>query len=419
MRPTRAHIEDCLFKYFIVLSFLSACSDGTGAIGLRRGDTLDRDVSRPVSEQAGEFLVPNPDTASAVDSAGTDSIPEEEPLPDPIIYVCGVENADSPEPSFVIVRDGMKWLSYKLKDAPASSLEADAHFLTSEGMYVSVDHGSSTEFFKDGKGAFSFPAAEYVRGLVCRRDGIWTLGLDRGGQGFAFRKNGEAVFSKSDGDPVRLYEDSGRLYFSYNLPVGGKTLRYLVVDGDDFSLTAPGGGELLAAAVSGGELWYLETCAEGWMISGPSESRVLEARPGFGLRSGELFPVDGGCAAVLNLEALALSMPAELISIGSESWLKGGGSGSYHYFGEQTDAHITYSRDMSKIVVFYTGGAGEEEIDGVRFGGERCAALYGKRLYLCCNPTDGSPPFVWRTGGARMNINIDGYLTGIWLEDPG
>lgn len=344
---------------------------------------------------------------------GSDSLGlNEEPAIPPRIYACGVENPESDSPVFVVFEDGLRLFDYTLA---ARAVDADTHFLIGPDMYIALTEGPLTTIYKNGIPEFSFQAREYIEAMIKRKDGLWTLGINRDGDGFALRKDGEAVFSKTSGTPGRLYVDEDHLYFDYSLSVGGNTLRYLVKDGDDFALTSPFGGTLLAVTVSGGEMWYLESSGDGWLLSCGERQILYNGRLGFGFRSAELYGAGGDCAAVLNMVARAYGMPAELVCEKDGEWLKGGGSGSYHYFDCEPSVHITFTKDMGQLSVCGFGGAGEERIEGIRFESERCAMQYGGQIYLACSSTDGSPPFIWKRGNSRMILDLNGYLTGIYV----
>ena len=392
-------------RFLFVLIIINSCSETPGAISLRRGDTLHRDIHREVDPPSNSFV-----------SGPADSIPLfDEPEVLPHIYACGVERPESETPILVVFEDGVRVCEYAL---PMPSLDADAHFLQGGDMYVTLTEGQVTTIYKNGFKEFSFTAREYISSLIRQEDGIWTLGADRRGDGFALRRDGVQVFAKSSGTPGRLYQDEGSLYFDYSLTMGGKTLRYLVKDGDDFALTSPHGGELLAVTVSGGEMWLLEDSEDGWTLSCGDIEYHYPHQLGFSFRSAELFGKNDGCAAVINLVAAAVGMPAELVCSEKNIWLKGAGSGSYHYFDCDPDVHLTFTRDMSQLSICGYGFKGEERIDSVRFEGARCAMQYCGQIYLACTPMDGSPPFIWKRGNRRMPLELEGYLTGIYVAAP-
>jgi len=388
---------------------LSSCDPTLDVLRLRRGDTLDRDQSRPSEEQENDFTQPE-------DSSSTeDDIFIEETKPE--IYVCGVENPESEDRKFVIFKDGVRSTEYTLPSISVSATDADAHFLVRDEMYVALTEGDNTNVYKNGILQFSYPAKEYITHLIRRDDGIWTLGVNRSGDGFALRRDGNEVYSKLSGTPGRLYEDDSHIYFDYHVAMGEKTLRYLVKDGDDYALTSSE-GDILAVCVSRNSLWLIINGQDGWIVSCGNEKYVHQRRPGFAFRSAELFSTPDGCAAVISLSALGVNMPAELVCIADKEYFKGGGSGSYHYFDKEPDAHITFTKDMDELVISGYEGSYEERLDSVRFEGKRCAMQYEHQLYLCCTPMDGSSPFIWKRGNQRMNIDLDGYLTGIYVGTP-
>lgn len=377
---------------------------------------MNRNIHRPAEPRTNTFAAESTeDTLPAGDSAALSPVFEEPEVP-PRIYACGVERPESAQPVFVVFEDGIRVSEFTLN---AASSDADAHFLVGPDLYIAVTEGPQTSVYKNGVREFSFPAKEYLTDLIRGPDGIWTLGANRSGDGFTLRRNGDAVFSKTGGSPGRLYMDEGHLYFDYALTVGGKALRYLVKDGDDYALSAPNGGELLAVTVSNEEMWFLETCPDGWLLSCDETRYQYRSRPGFGFRSAELYGTALGCAAVINMVALAFGMPAELVCREENEWLKGGGSGSYHYYDSEPDVHISFTGDMDKLVVSGYDGKDSEALDGVRFEGSRCAMQYGGQTYIACTPTDGSPPFIWKRGNMRMTLELDGYLTGIYVEPAG
>ena len=407
---------------FALISAFAGCTDAPQAISLRRGDTMNRNFkgSRDVPEDPGGFAAPA-DSGSRSEDA--DSLAEpplvfEESAP-PVVYACGVEHPAADDCALVVFKDGVRAASFPAGGLPERVQEADAHFLVGPDLYVAAVMAGGTDLYKNGSKVVSFAGREYITDLVVRPDGVWTLGLNVEGDGFSLRRDGVAVFSKSSGSPGRLYEDSSHLYFDYTLKMSGKTLRYLVKDGDDFALTSPGGGTLLASVMSNDVLWYLEETDGGWLLSDGNESYEYLGHPGFAFRTAELYgKPEGPPGVVVSLLALGAGFPAELVAVGEEEYFKGGGFGAYHYFDCEPDVHVTLSRDMEHLTVSGFADSALEKIEGVRFEGRRSAMQYEGQLYLCCSPLDGSPPFVWKRGNLRLVHKFEGYLTGIWLGPP-
>gem|GEM_PF-1935857 len=412
-------------RLILIIALMSAvpcCTYAPQAISLRRGDTMNRDHSgsRDTPEDPGGFTAPSDSTAAP---EVPDSLSEPQPVFEesapPVVYACGVEHPGAADCALVVFKDGVRIASFPAAGLPESVQEADTHFLVGADLYVAVSRAGGTDLYKNGLRLVSFADREYVTDLLVRPDGLWTLGVDVGGEGFRFRRDGSVVFSKSSGSPGRLYQDSSHLYFDYTLKTGGKPLRYLVKDGDDFALTAPGGGALLASVVSQDVLWYLEDMSGEWVLTDGDRRYSYSGRPGFAFRTAELYGTpEGPPGVVISLLALGPGFPAELVAVGDEEYFKGGGFGAYHYFDNAPNVHVTLSRDMEHLTVSGFGDTALETVEGVRFEGRRCAMQYDGQLYLCCTPLDGSAPFVWKRGNLRLAHKLEGYLTGIWVEPP-
>ena len=388
----------------ILLLILASCSKIPGAISLRRGDTLDRNIHPEKVVSTGSFA---PDTTG-------DSPVFEDPEISPRIYACGVERPESASPAFVVFEDGERIIEYEL-GVPA--VDADSHYLVGRDMYVTATEGQMTTVYKNGEKLFTYKAREYVTFLISRADGVWTLGLDRGGDGFALRHDGVQVFAKAGGIPGRLYQDSGHLYFDYAITMGEKKMRYLVKEGEAISLTSPSGGELRAVTVSEDDIWYLEDCPEGWLLSCGKESYKYRYKSSSTIKSAVLYGRPGGCAAVIDL-GKTNGLQIELVCSGEKMWTKVVENGSYYYYDCAPDMYITFTRNAGELSVCEFGGELQEMIEGVRLEGGRCAMQYDGQIYLACTPMDGSPPFIWKRGNMRMAIDLQGYLTGIFVSAP-
>ena len=411
-KKNRTDMKRFLNSLLIVFSLLSpalfSCSDKMETIGLRRGDSAVRNQHREEPEaQPGEFVPAGPEGPFAGDDSLAAPPLSEGPVP-PRIYACGVEHPDAQAPMFVVFRDGVRIRQFCL----GQKAEADSHFLDGPDMYVAASGGQSTVVYRNGERLFSIPSREFVASLLVRPDGIWTLGVSRDEDGFVLRRDGAVFFSKTNGVPGRLYEDEGHLCFEYSLTVGNRSFRYLVMDGSDFALTSPYSSNILSSVLSEGKLWFLESSLRGWRITGESGEYYYPNRLNSELRSADLYGMPGGCAAVLSFDGLMEDV-AELVIIGGESWLKSAGDASYHYFALSPDIHVTYSEEGNTLRVSGFLGEYEETISGARLESGRCAAQYGEQFYMACTSTDGSPPFIWKRGNMKMNLAMDGYLTGI------
>lgn len=396
------------FAVLIAVGAFSACSGLEAPISIPRGNSLGRD--------SGAGTLPD-GPISTKPPFPQDSLEFEQST----VYVCGVQRPDrsSSVSRLVLFRDGVKVCETPLTGSLVSGTDADTHFLVEGNLYLCIVSASETSVFKNGNKLFSYPMREYITGLLVREGEIWTIGRRLDTDGFTIRQNGREVFGKLEGSAVELYEDEGHIYTAYKVEVGDESHFYLVKDDSAVEVVPPNGGSVLAARMSKGELWTLCDFGGYWVLSSPSFSRKLyRSSPGAIIYS-ELIGTDGGCAALVGLYFDKTNGMTDISIYGNSNHLAYTYDGLYHYYMDGGDLNIVSGDPENGISIRPYGMAGETEvIDDVRFGGQRCAMTHDRQLYVCCNPRDSTlRPFVWRRGGQRETIPIDGYLTGVYVCD--
>lgn len=397
-----------LFAALLAVEVFSACNGLESPISVSRGDPIGRgygvetDPDVPVSTKP---LFPQ------------DSLE----LNQSTVYVCGVQRPDksSPASRLVLFRDGVKVCETPLTGSLATGVDADTHFLVDGDLYLCLVSASETSVFKNGDKLFSYPMREYITGLLVREGEIWTMGRRLDTDGFTIRRDGKEIFGKLEGSASELYEDEKHIYSAYKVEVGDESHFYLVKDDSAVEVVPPDGGNVLAVRMSKGELWTLCNFGAYWVISSPLFSRKLYRSSPGKISYAELIGTDEGCAALVGLYFDKANSMTDVSIYGSSNHLAQTYGGLYHYYMGGGDLSIVSGYPEGGISVRPYGMAGESEvIDGVRFGGQRCAMPHDDQLYVCCNPRDSTlRPFVWRRGGQRETIPIDGYLTGIYVCD--
>ena len=85
----------------------------------------------------------------------------------------------------------------------------------------------------DGQTVFRYPGREAICGMEVRSDDVYTLGQNRSGDGFAYRKNGDILFSRSTGTVMGQLRNAGdSLCFAFYDKIhsaGGDVERYYSV----------------------------------------------------------------------------------------------------------------------------------------------------------------------------------------------
>lgn len=396
------------FVALIVVEVFSACNGLEPPISIPRGDPLGRDSGAEKIPDAPVFSNP---------LFPQDSLE----LNQSTVYVCGVQRPDKSNPvsRLVLFRDGVRICETPLTGSLASGTDADAHFIVDGDLYLCLVSASETSVFKNGRKLFSYPMREYITSLLVREGKVWTLGRRLDTDGFTIRQDGKEIFGKMEGSVSDMYEDEGHIYTAYKLAVGDESHLYLVKDDSAVEVVPPNGGSVLAARMSNGELWTLCNFGGYWVLSSPSFSRKLyRSSPGV-ISYSELIGTDEGCAALVGLYFDKANSVTDISIYGNYYHLAYAYDGLYHYYMNGGELGITSGNPENGISIKPYDMAGVTEVvDSVRFGGQRCAMAHDGQLYVCCNPRDSTlRPFVWRRGGQRKTIPIDGYLTGIYVCD--
>lgn len=396
------------FAALLVVEVFSACNGLEPPISIPRGDPLGRDSGAEKVPDAPVFSSP--------------LFPQDElELNQSTVYVCGVQRPDKSNPvsRLVLFRDGVRICETPLTGSLAAGTDADAHFIVDGDLYLCLVSASETSVFKNGRKLFSYPMREYVKCLLVREEKVWTLGRRLDTDGFTIRQDGKEIFGKMEGSASDLYEDEGHIYTTYKLAVGDESHLYLVKDDSAVEVLPSNGGSMLAARMSKGELWTLCNFGGYWELSSPSFSRKLYRSSPGSVGYAELIGTDEGCAALVGLYFDKTNSVTDISIYGNYYHLSHTYDGLYHYYMDGGELGITSGKPENGISIKPYDMAGVTEVvDSVRFGGQRCAMRHDRQLYVCCNPRDSTlRPFVWRRGGQRETISMDGYLTGIYVCD--
>lgn len=382
---------------------LTSCSQTLAPISQRRGGVLR-------SESDGSGTSAGTDPVSSGDESG-----DSEEVPS-AIYVCGVEYPDTDSSQIVVLRDTTLMLAL-LPDIPKGiGLDPDTHFLYSDKLYTTASYGDKTIVALGGQPVFSFEGREYISDIIPTSRGLWTLGNDRSGEGFALRLDGKTVFKSGSGKGSYLHIDGGKTYCLYSSDDNQNPC--LVEEGIYRDLSPRFGTRVLDARVVEGELWLLEQAEDAWIVSTSQERFDYPPRPPFQFRGARLYVrPDCRCSAVISLQAPGMGVPVELICTDGEEMLTGGGGGScYHYFEGSQPYLLRYDRLRSHLSI---GTAATEYacLDSTLISNRRAAQAWGSHFYAACYPAAGGEAILWSDGTVK-GLGFDGYPTGVSVSPP-
>ncbi len=139
--------------------------------------------------------------------------------------------------SLVVYADGVPMMKVPVGDDYEVSSDSDMHRMKRGHLYTDYSTDSETIIKKDGKEMIRYAGREMICDLQVDNGDVYTLGHNRDGDGFAYRRNGEVVLSREKGRTFgRFYDGADScIRFAFVEPVEavGKTLEryYVSVDG--------------------------------------------------------------------------------------------------------------------------------------------------------------------------------------------
>lgn len=397
-------LKNCLAIVMAIVPL--GCTQSLSPLGIRRGERCNRGADSPA-----------PDTLIVTDTLPPlfEGAEKEDPqAPPPSVYICGVPGSAD---AIWVMKDGVKLREIPISESSSASADPDTHFLFSDSLYTTITSRGTTSVALNGQRLFSYNASEYIVSLCPSRQGLWTLGNDRDGDGFSLRLDGEIEYSSQSGSASPLYFDCGQMCFNYRVSLGDYESVYLVRDLSSNPVSPRYGGRVMDAALCGGQLYVVEAFPGSYAVWSSDKYREITPPSGFGSAGARLYRCgENTCAAVLNLIGGATGMPLDLIvEEGEDLILRGGGSASYHYYSDGRSAHLATGRFRDALSVCWNGE--EVELQGVVVEGERCATIFDGQLYIALSSVAGGNPCVLHAG-KMSELKFSGTLTGIDVSPP-
>jgi len=272
--------------------------------------------------------------------------------------------------SLALYRDGERILSLPAGPGCRASLDPDLHHLVDGHLYTESCIGGETVIAVDGTDLFSYPGREFLCGLLIEGTDVYTLGQNRSGSGFSLRRNGEELFSSSNGTVSShisdnpqypggaLYRDGGHLYFSYCRPLAegsASRLWFIVEDGRETAVDVDTEG-MYDIRVQDGEI------------------RILPRANGY-------------------------------------QWER------WSYTDGRWEATVMVYKDGNVIVSAPFDPSKRYYLNFSLLFSFRNACLSGKHFYIGVNPPDrGESPSLWRDGETSFRLDINGFITSVGVS---
>ena len=142
----------------------------------------------------------------------------------------------------VLYDDGVPLLTVPVPAGAPFSASPDTHHIIDGSLYTEFPAAGGTVICRDGMEILRLGSGERLLGLIPAQDGLYSLTVRHGGDGFVLRRNQEVLLSRgvgtvfgSFGEPSygttgALYRDGGSICFAYR-ETGGRV--FTVRDGNE------------------------------------------------------------------------------------------------------------------------------------------------------------------------------------------
>ena len=329
--------------------------------------------------------------------------------------------------SLVVYRDQKRLLTVRAGAQYRISPDSDRNRIIGGHLYSDYSEGGTTTVKKDGEVLFSYDGDEVVVDVVVSGESVYTLGRNRYGEGFSFRKDGEAAFSLESGillgnaysDP--LYEDGGELCFSYYTESKGGRKYYLYagqgpaqIELSDQSLN------VLAMRRIAGEVYY--ACTTRYSYGNPvifcgDRSVACKHQPLRTTRNCR-FLVSGE-RVCLEGDAVEYDGTLSRCLWESDGTLAAKGTGIVGFCISQEGTAYVEAGQEGWVDGFCVDGKHYSPEDSVKIYSPDCAAYRDGRFYAAFSPAGKErSPFLWRNG-RNLAYLLNGYISGIYFPDNG
>ena len=202
-----------------IMSAVQSC--GVHEIGKILPDTSDGDVwGGPIEENDGAGIIEQICYMTALD------------------YQKGYDwradrDRDNVRCSLIVYADGRLIMKVPVGKEYETGPDPDMHRIMNGHLYTDYSTSDETVIKKDGAQIFRYPGREVICGMASSGDDVFTLGQNREGAGFTYRKNGEIVISRENGWVMGdLRHDEDSLYFAFSeriISSAGEVWRYYAV----------------------------------------------------------------------------------------------------------------------------------------------------------------------------------------------
>lgn len=324
--------------------------------------------------------------------------------------------------SLVVYVDGVPVMKVPVGKEYEISSDPDMHRVIGGNLYTDYSTETETVVKKNGSTSFRYEGRESLCGMQVIGDDIYTLGQNREGEGFAFRKNGEPLIYRSSGYVVGdLVNDNDTLCFSFSEQIttaeGHVDRYYGVVNGDVFQIAVrPDIEKIWDIVFCNGRVAYLASLigvAAPVLVDGDRMFSLSAQYPKFMMLSCSLHAVEDRILAdgiymlpngmIINslwLDGKILETLPQGYTVSAVDVSEGGVSCAVNPPGQSSRGFI------------YRDGEVYELPQGYKVMGGRCISMVNGILHVGLSSVENGFPVVWKDA-ALDTLRINGYISGI------
>ena len=324
--------------------------------------------------------------------------------------------------SLVVYKDGKPVMKVPVGEAYETGDDPDMHRIIDGHLYTDYSTDSETVVRRDGGLLFRYSGRESIFGMAVRGDDVYTLGQNRGGDGFSFRCNGEQLISRADGfviGTLRMQDDTLSFAFYENIKSSaGDIGRYYVVNGgevrqiavrDDIRKVwdiAAGVEDIYLASVVGVDVPVLFVGDRMTALSLPQGAQLVSASLHGGqevlcaevlFRSGEELYVS------VYMNGVLLKIFGAGMTISSMSLLENG------------LCCISNPKDRDSSGFIYRSGEVYDMPEGYSCVGSDAVSMVNGILHVGLSPLVSGRPVLWKDGQVDT-LWINGYIASITVQ---
>lgn len=332
--------------------------------------------------------------------------------------------SESVKCSLAVYVEGVPVMKVPVGEMYETGADPDMHRIVQGHLYTDYSTENETVIKKDGISLFRYQGRESLCGFEVLGEDVYTLGQSRNGEGFTFRKNGEVIYARSQGNVIgHLDSSSDTLSYAFCESVAGdgsNLFRYYKFVNGEVSQVAvredikkvwdimlKGGYETYIASLTG---LLLPVIVKG------ESMRVMALPLGASLVTCRLFAVSEriGAEGIYKTADGVMYNAVWLDGLLHHAFPAGKILSSLDVYGDGVfcTANPLSSADCGLI---YRSGDLYDMPGGYTIIGHACVRVVNGVMHVGLSSPECGKPILWKDGDVD-SLRVNGYISGVYAE---